>query len=273
MTEKQILVKGLSINYKIFPARQSLGLPVRSTQTGAGGGQGKPFLILHGWGSKSERWEKVGELLSEKGFFVVVPDLPGFGKSQEPATAWNLDNYVEWLHEFSEKVLELNKSFYLFGHSFGGSIAIKFSIKYNQRVEKLFLASAAFYRRKTLGKKVSYKVAKIVKIFSFLPYYDLARKAVYKFVLRKSDYPYVSGVMKDTYINVISENLSLHFPFLKVFTIIIWGDKDELTPLKDARFVHEKLHRSTLCIIPNVGHNLDRHDRPELLAQKILENV
>ncbi len=253
MEEKKVLVKNLEVNYKVF-------------------GQGRPMLILHGWGSSSDKWEKVAELLEQQYIRVFVPDLPGFGKSQESTSAWNLDNYVEWVREFSEKIPELNNSFYLLGHSFGGAIASKFTIKYNQKVQKLFLIASACVRKYTVVRKIWYRIAKIIKVLSFLPGYELFRKAAYRFVLRKSDYPYVSGNMKETYLRIISEDLSYKINFVKVPTILIWGDKDESTPLDQGRFIQSRISRSVLHIIPGADHSL-HIKMPEVLAQKILEHL
>src|SRR3989344_6646864 len=112
MEEKKILIKDIETNYKVF----GQGLPAQT---------GRPMIVLHGWGSNSARWEKVAELLGEKNIQVFVPDLPGFGQTPEPKTAWDLNNYVEWVKEFSEKIPELNHGFFLLGHSFGGSLAVK----------------------------------------------------------------------------------------------------------------------------------------------------
>lgn len=230
------------------------------------------MLVLHGWGSDSTRWHKVTDILSVANIQVIIPDLPGFGQSAKPTDSWKLDTYVEWLCEFSENVPELKDGFYLLGHSFGGSLAAKFSIKYNQKVKKLFLISAACVRQVTLWKKILHRISKIVKVFSFLPYYDKARKGFYKFVIRKSDYPYMQGVMKDTYLNVVSDNLSHKLLFVKVPTVIIWGDKDTFTPLYQAEIIHKKITGSKLIIIPGADHALQIHF-PEILSQKILENL
>ncbi len=262
MEENKILVKNLKINYKTFGGGNPPSPEAFARQ--------RPFLILHGWGSKSERWEKVANLLAEKNLFVVVPDLPGFGKSQEPETAWNLDNYVEFVKEFTEKVPELNNNFYLLGHSFGGAISAKFSIMHAQQVEKLFLAAAACHREKTVTKNSLSRASKMVKVFSFVPGYVLFRKAVYKYILRKSDYAYVSGVIKETYLKVIAEDLSQKLLFIKVPTVILWGDSDDLTPVEDAYYMNKKIDGSKLFVFEGVGHNLDRHEHPKLMGEKII---
>lgn len=253
MMEKRVFVKDIETNYKVF-------------------GEGKPFLILHGWGSKSDRWQKVGELLAENGFRVIVPDLPGFGKSQEPKTGWSLDNYVEWVKEFSETAPELQQNFYLLGHSFGGAMAAKFSIKYNQKVEKLFLFGAAAIRKITIKKQVLGRMSKFAKVFSFLPFYNLAKKSFYRFIVGSSDYLQVDGVMKETFLKVLSDDLSQKLSFIKVPAVILWGDKDDTTLIEDAHWIHKKILHSTLVILPGADHVPYIH-MPEILAQKILDNI
>jgi pimeloyl-ACP methyl ester carboxylesterase len=234
-------------------------------------GEGKPFLILHGWGSNSERWINVADLISQKGFKVIVPDLPGFGKSDPLPVPWNMNNYIKWVEEFV-KQLNLDE-FYLMGHSFGGALAVKLSIKYPQEVKKLFLVAAASVRKKTIQKAAFKNVSKVAKKLSFLPFYGLFRKAFYKFIIRKSDYPYIDGaIMKETFKNIIFEDLSQFTGFIKTPTIIIWGDKDKATPIVDAYFMEKKIKKAKLIVIPGAGHILNR-ECPEVLATKILDNI
>ncbi len=240
-------IKGLEINYEVI-------------------GEGKPLLILHGWGSNSERWQKVGELLAERGVKVIIPDLPGFGKSQNPSMAWGLDDYCEFVTEFI-KFLNLEK-FYLLGHSFGGALAVKCSLKFPDKIDKLFLVSAACFRRAALRKKLFYIISKIFKIFSFLPGYQSFRKEFYKFIVRKSDYPYAEGIMKDIYLKIIKEDLLDVLFRVQIPTIIIWGKNDKVKKVEEARLIQEKIKNSRLKIIPNVGHDLNTK-APEELSESI----
>ncbi len=253
----EITIDGVTTNYEIF-------------------GEGKPFLILHGWGSNCERWAPVAELISQGKpggagpFKVVVVDLPGFGKSSTLPMPWDTNKYINWIEQF---IKEIGLSdFYILGHSFGGALASKITVKHAQDVKKVFLVSAACVRTKTTQKSFLKRIAKVVKILHFLPYYSFFRKAVYKFIICKSDYVYVDGVMKQTYLNVIGEDLSFHLPFIKVPTVIIWGSKDESTPIEDAHLINSKIKDSKLVIINDAGHDLNRK-QPEILAEKVLENV
>ncbi len=259
MQEKKILVNNVNTVVKIYGE----GSPQQA---------GRPFLILHGWNSSSDKWIEVAETLSKRGLKVFVPDLPGFGKSDALQIPWNTNKYVNWVEEFVKSQPELRSEFYLLGHSFGGALASKYVVKHPQEVKKLFLVSAACIRKKTAKKSLFQKVSKVVKLFYFLPYYSFFRRAVYKFVIKKSDYLYVDGIIKETYLNVISDNLSFHLPFIKAPVVIIWGDKDEMTPIEDARFIQNQIKNSKLSIIQGAGHDLNRKP-PEVLSEKVLENL
>ena len=89
MIENKVLIKNLETHYKVF-------------------GQGKPILILHGWPSSSDKWQEVAQILAKK-YLVIVPDLPAFGKTQEPNLAWDTNDYIEWLREFCDNVEGLQK--------------------------------------------------------------------------------------------------------------------------------------------------------------------
>jgi len=225
------------------------------------------LLILHGWGSKAENWIRVKELLEREGYKVFVPDLPGFGKNSPLSHAWAIDDYVKWVADFCEK--NNLSQFFLLGHSFGGAISIKFSLKYPRKVIKMFLVASSGIRRKTLKKKVLKKIANFSNFFSFAPFYPLIRKIFYKIVVKKSDYPYIEGrTMKETYLRIIDEDLSFYLPYVSVPTVIIWGDKDKVLPVEDAYFMNQKIKKSNLIIITGANHDLERKV-PGILAEKV----
>ncbi|MFH1820499.1 MAG: alpha/beta hydrolase [Candidatus Nealsonbacteria bacterium] len=229
-------------------------------------------MILHGWGwpISSPQWAKVKNLLENKHYTVFVPDLPGFGTNVVPETPWTLDNYVEWVKDFLKKN-NLQKVF-LLGHSFGGSVAIKFSIKYPEHIEKLILIDSAGIRKKRLKKEIQKKVAHFLNMFSFLPFYNLIRKFAYRTLFRHSDYLLIDGVMKQTYLKVLEDDISNSFFNVLIPTLIIWGEKDNITPLQHANFIKKSISGSHLEIIPGVSHNPHK-EAPETLVNKILNFI
>ena len=74
--------------------------------------------------------------------------------------------------------------------------------------------------------------------------------------------------MRETYLNVINEDISGLFSQIKVPTVIIWGEKDDITPIADAYLIKKEIKNSILEILPNVGHRI-RKEAPEILVDKI----
>ncbi|MDI6883016.1 MAG: alpha/beta hydrolase [Patescibacteria group bacterium] len=223
------------------------------------------LLILHGWQSSKEKWQQVKVAFEKGGVEVIVPNLPGFKPETELNKPWNLDDYIEWLKNFSQD----RKSFFLLGHSFGGRIAIKFAAKHPKRLKGLILVSAAGIKpKKTLWLFLISIIAKIGNKFSFLPFFSFFRKLFYKFLVRKKDYFEVKGTIKETFKKVVKEDLTPYLSKIQTPTLIIWGKNDKITPLKDALLMAEKIKNSKLEILENIGHT-PHLENPQLLAQKI----
>ena len=62
-------------------------------------GEGELIVLLHGWGSNIKLFANLIDLLSKK-YKVVAMDMPGFGESQEPPSAWCVDDYADFVIEF-----------------------------------------------------------------------------------------------------------------------------------------------------------------------------
>lgn len=259
VVEKEILIiNNLKINYKIA-------------------GEGPAVLVLHGWGGSSDSWVKVQEILAEHGYKVIVPDLPGFGKTITPPNPWGVEEYINWLANFLEGVkknyTEFREPFFLLGHSFGGQIAVKFAAEYPERLKNLILCDSAAIRPKPgLKKRTIFRLARIGNaVFSpkhLIRFKDSARNFFYIF-LRHKDYVKADGTMKETIKKVLGEDLFSELPKVKTNTLIIWGGADKILPLKCAHILNENIKDSTLEILPKVGHS-PHLEVPEKLSKIIL---
>lgn len=99
------------------------------------------IVCLHGAGGQSEQWAHQIEHLS-KHYRVVVPDLRGHGRSEQPRSAYSLE---EFLWDFTQmlEMLAVEEPFILMAHSFGGPIALTFAAAQPQRISKLVLIATA----------------------------------------------------------------------------------------------------------------------------------
>jgi len=269
MEEKKISINNLELNYKIAGEDQrilnSKGIKVLPSET-------RQVLILHGWGGSSDSWAKVTDILANNGFKVVCPDFPGFGKSKTPFSPWDLNDYTAWVDEFI-KFLNLEK-FILIGHSFGGRVAIKFSVKYPEKISKLILVAAggaeSIETSNELEKKVLKNFSSFMKKFSFLPGYDFLRKIFYRFIIKKTDYLKVEGILKEIFKKVIKENLIPYLTEIKPKTLIVWGKKDDIFPLREGILMKEMIPDSKIEILENIKHN-PHAEAPEKLTEILID--
>ena len=103
-------------------------------------GAGDPILLLHGFPQTGECWRRVAELLSET-HRVIVPDLPGFGRSSAPP-AYDAASVATILAEFLDAAGA--KSATVVGHDWGGSLAFALALAHPERVGKLVVSNAPF---------------------------------------------------------------------------------------------------------------------------------
>ena len=86
--------------------------------------------------------------------------------------------------------------------------------------------------------------------------------------MRLPDYYIADGVMKETMKNLGFEDLELLLEKIKRPTLIIWGKRDDVLPVKDAYRIQEKIESSTIKIITQARHSPHR-EAPEELAEYI----
>lgn len=234
-------------------------------------GQGSPFLILHGWGGSSLSWERVISILKEK-FSVFCLDFPGFGKSPPPNKVLSLEDFAFLVNNFVEKVGIDN--FYLLGHSFGGRVAIKYTILFPQKIKSLILVSPAglFYKKSPFKRSVVFcsKIGKRLFSRGFLRNLREKLENYFYFFFASKDYFKAKGIMREIMKKVIEEDLSSYLPRIKTKTLILWGKEDKILPVSLAKEFNSKIQNSKLLILEKVGHS-PHLEVPEILSKILIE--
>ena len=217
-------------------------------------GEGQPFLLVHGWGGSIKSLEALAQLIA-KTHQAIILDLPGFGESDLPDENWGVEEYAQFLEEFV-KSLGLKKIVY-FGHSFGGSLGIYLSSQKDSLIEKLILCGSSYKREN--------KTSKLAKFLRFLPF-DI-KKIIYRIFFPRSDllkYP----KLEKNFRKIIRQDLTSCLADIKIPTLILWGEKDQETPLALANELKNKISNSFLKLYPQSSHNLPLKN-PELIIAEI----
>ena len=201
---------------------------------------GQAVVLLHGWGQNIQMMKPVGDSLTD--YDVIIIDLPGHGKSEEPKDIWTLNDFVDMIHALL-KSLNIDNPI-LIGHSFGGKISLLYASKY--KVKKLILFGSPFKVKKNPN---SLKVKTLKKLKTLPGLKNLAETM--KKHMGSTDYRNASPMMRDILVNHVNTDITENVKKIKCPTIIIWGTNDAAVPIADAYELEQLIKDS--AVIPYEG--------------------
>ncbi|MEL6270149.1 MAG: alpha/beta hydrolase [Chloroflexota bacterium] len=219
-------------------------------------GEGEPVLLLHGWGANITLLWPLIEQLAQKGFRCHAPDLPGFGGTGLPPATWSVHDYVAFVLAYIDA--QQLACAHLFGHSFGGRLSIVLGAKHADRVNKIVLCDAAGVRGKTPWYRqlpVTLYRAVEDKVDDESAPGRLINRVRDAYVKRTGSSDYLdAGELKETLVEVVSEDLLPFAPQITAPTLLVWGANDEDTPLWQAKALEAAIPDAGLVVFPNAGH-------------------
>ena len=208
----------------------------------------KSIIFLHGWGASSKIFQPFYHYFKTE-FSTYFLDLPGFGDSpiERPM---NLNDYACFVCDFT-KSKNIAKPI-IVGHSFGGAVAAKLAIIHPEILSKLILVGASAVRQPRRIIKLAKKLADLLK--PLMPC-ELRMWILELLNLDKTDWAQIeSPILKESFKNVINEDLSPYLPQIKSPTLVIWGENDIVTPLKEGTLIAKLIPNAQLSLIKNAGH-------------------
>ncbi len=230
-------------------------------------GNGKTIICLPGWGDTLDSFSELIKSLQAK-YTVLALDLPGFGGSQAPSEAWDMADYTKFVADWMKKV-GIVSTYGIIGHSYGGSMAIKGLTSDDFKAEKLvLLASAGVRKKNSLRKKIIKAVAKTGKLPAYLLPSNTRKKLRRKFYEAAGSEALLLPHMEETFKKIIGEDVQSAAKAISVPTLLIYGSKDQTTPVEDGQTLNQAISGSRLEIIKDAGHFLHQ-EQPEVVVRLV----
>ncbi len=218
-------------------------------------GSGAPVLLLHGWGLRGKHWARVMDDLHTS-FDLIAPDFPGFGSTDAPPVPWGVSDYMNWVIALLDELGIERAS--VIGHSFGGRVAIKLAALHPERVEKLVLTDAAGIRpKRTLAYHINvrkFKATRWLSRQSLAPAWLRAWAAARVANQGSADYQAASGTVRGSFVRIVNEDLRPYLPRIQAPTLLIWGERDDATPLADGQLMEKLIPDAGLVVFQGASH-------------------
>lgn len=229
-----------------------------------------PLILIHGTSASLHTWEAWVELLQSERRLISM-DLPGFGLTgPDPHGDYRIERYVSFIDALLSE-LELEQAV-LVGNSLGGWIAWEYALAQPQRVHSLILIDAAGYGSLPKRIPIGFRLARNGWMRPVL------EQLLPRFLVRDSvrqvygDPAKVSDALVDRYFELslregnrgalfdrFAQGLgnpdnAARVAAISQPTLILWGERDQLIPLGDARRFAADIEQAELVVLHGLGH-------------------
>lgn len=257
-------------------------------------GSGPVVLLIHGMASSSATWDGVIPSLAEHAS-VVAPDMPGHGESAGGGGDQSLGALASSLRDV---LLTLGHDrATIVGHSLGGGVAMQFAYQFPQSCDRLVLVSAGGLGRDValFLRALAFPGLELLIPPAFAPRIHHAGTSVVRLLgkigIRPG--PAFEEIWRDYGMLTRKETRQAFFATLRSVvdpagqrvsatdrlylaaampTLIVWGEKDSIIPVRHGREAHETMPGSRLEIFERSGH-FPQHDQPERFAQVLVDFI
>ncbi len=233
------------------------------------GNKEKTILILPGWGDTRKTFYNIINYFKED-YTIYIFDYPGFGNSIFPSNNLTIYDYANLVRNFMTDN-KINNPI-IIAHSFGGRIATLLTGYYKEKIDKLIMIDAASIKpRKKPLQFLKEKLYKLLKKLSYL--LPKAKRENYLQRLIKkfgsTDYKSIPKTMQITFKNIVNEDLIYYLKSIESETLLLWGKRDDATPLKDGIKMKKLIKDSAIIVFPE-GSHFSYLDYP-ILTNKIIK--
>lgn len=264
------LAPEVATRFAVDTERARAGLTKHSIQLDNGltyvyleGGHGEPLLLLHGFNANKDNFTRIAGKLTSK-YHVIIPNQIGFGESSHLANAdYRTDAQAQRLHQFLTK-LKI-KQVHIGGSSMGGAISVAYAARYGSEVKSVWLLDSGGVS--SAPKTAMFDAFDKTGHFSLIARTPEEYEMIYKLAMYNP--PFVPKSMLHVFAKESIANADLEYQIIKqlmpdsieeraklikVPTLIVWGEKDQILNVKGAAILHQLIAQSRVVIMPNIGH-------------------
>ncbi|NNC44432.1 MAG: alpha/beta fold hydrolase [Winogradskyella sp.] len=242
-------------------------------------GEGKDFVILHGFLGSGDNWKTLASQFAEAGYKVHLVDQRNHGRSFH-SDEFNYDIMVEDVRNYFNH--HQIKNAVLLGHSMGGKTAMFFAASYPELVHKLIIADISPRYYPVHHDKILEGLGQLN--FNELKSRSEADKTLGNYV---SDFGTRQFLLKNLYwvekgqlglrfnLEVLTENVSKVGEALPISTsfnkdtLFLKGDRSEYIGVNDEAIIHRQFPNAKIESITNAGHWLHAENPEEFYAKTI----
>jgi len=257
-----------------FHAESPAGAPVEATFVEVDGvpihyrelGDAEQTVVLvHGFGASLDTWRGVHEVLARH-FRVIAVDLPGFGWSGRPDGDYGPEAEAAIVWRALDKLGVVATA--VVGHSWGSSVVLAMALAQPERITRVALYSAYVYEAQVPS---FFRWARLGVIGEALFGAFYQERVEDRVALAYHDDRYVTQARVEHVEEELAREggtaaalaaargqryaaLEQRWSEIQEPVLLLWGDDDQVTPLKYARRLARELPRARLEVYPDCGH-------------------
>jgi pimeloyl-ACP methyl ester carboxylesterase len=246
------------------------GVPINYADIGDQDSE-RPIVFIHGLSGQWQNWLENMPRFAE-GRRVIAMDLPGHGRTPMPNEQITISYYGRVVAELCRR-LDL-PPVVMVGNSMGGYISAEVAIQSPEIVERLLLVSAAgisqrdnprrlvlaggkwlsFVTRSTTAQRRRYAARPALRHWILAPIVrhptKISPDIAFEGLMKGSSKPGFYDALKAC----LDYNFLDRLPEIGCPTLVVWGKKDMVIPVRDADRYVELIHGSHKVVLDDTGH-------------------
>lgn len=257
------------------------------------GGEGPPVVLLHGIGRSLEDFEPTIRALSTT-HRVYAPDMIGFGYTGKPEVNYSLSGLARFVRHYLDAVGE-TRPVTLIGNSLGGAVAQTFAVMYPEQTCGLVLVNSAGFGRDValalrlcavpgLGERLLApdpgSARRVTRSLFASPDFATPERTAHTLALSQQPgaaRAFLSvlrsiGTVRGARAEWQAE-MAARLPALRLPTLIVWGDRDEILPARHLEAARRTHPHATVHLFTQTGHvpQIEREAEFTALLRSFLE--